>query len=286
MAVSVRESIDSHQLECMEVWGGNCSTEDTVSVFGMDAWVLSIPYGGANRGGDIHYVSMCGSGRIARFVVADVAGHGAAVADLAATLRDLMKKNINRVDQTRFARTLNREFAERSREGIFATAVLVTYFAPTDHLIVCNAGHPPPAWRRATDGVWQTVVPTICTDATAPRGLPLGVVEPTEYQQFAVRLHRGDLVFLYSDSLIEAVNPQGLRLGQEGLLSILREVDAGQPDRFNRSVLAAIQAWSVGRPIDDDITMLLLHHTGQNPPLPSPRTVLKVMGKLVGLVKY
>jgi len=270
----------------MEVWGGNRAVEDAVSVFGIDAWVLSLPHAGGQQGGDIHYVSMCGSGRIARFIVADVAGHGTAAAGLAGVLRNLMKKHINRVDQTKFARDLNREFGLVAKDGSFATAVLATYFAPTGHLILCNAGHPAPLWYRAFDRRWRTLVPTMPERADRVRNLPLGVVEPTDYHQFAVSLQEGDLVLLYTDSLIEAANPAGARLGLDELVDILGGLDGNQPERLNQNIVDAVRKWASLTPLDDDTTLLLLRHNGTRPSLPSLRTTLKVVGKLIGLVDY
>jgi phosphoserine phosphatase RsbU/P len=275
-----------YRLECMEVWGGNRAVEHAVSVFGIDAWVLSIPHGGAEQGGDIHYISMCGSGRIARFVLADVAGHGNEAAALAATLRTLMKKNVNRVDQTRFARALNHEFASSAQDDRFATAVLATYFAPTSHLIICNAGHPAPWWYKAADAIWQPLVSQMPEKSVRVRNLPLGVIEPTDYHQFAVPLQSGDLVLLYSDSLIEARNLSGDLLGEIGLVRLLNQVGSCPPDRFNRDVVRALTDWSGGRTREDDVTLVLLHHNGVNPPLPSPSSILKSLGKLVGIIDF
>jgi hypothetical protein len=47
-----------------------------------DAWPCSTPHGGDEAGGDIHYVSMCGGGKIGRFMIADVAGHGGGVDEI------------------------------------------------------------------------------------------------------------------------------------------------------------------------------------------------------------
>ncbi|MBI4579150.1 MAG: hypothetical protein HY718_05565, partial [Planctomycetes bacterium] len=95
------------KLHCMEIWGGNGAQDSAISVPGLDAFVCSQPQPGHRTGGDIHYVSMCGSGRISRFVVADVSGHGEQVDDLATTLRTLIRRHINTLNQARYARTLN-----------------------------------------------------------------------------------------------------------------------------------------------------------------------------------
>src|SRR5262245_49066418 len=86
---------DTTRIQCMEVWGGNSAVATKLEVAGLDAWVFCEPYKGDQLGGDIHYVSTCGSGRVSRFVVADVAGHGADVGELAVKLRKLMQLHVN-----------------------------------------------------------------------------------------------------------------------------------------------------------------------------------------------
>lgn len=275
----------THQIECMEIWGGNQATNSAVAVSGIDAWVVSEPVGGATSGGDIHFVSTCGGGRIARFAVADVAGHGMPASDLAVRLRRMMRRNINRLDQTRFARRLNREFAPLSQEGVFATALLASYFAPTDHLIVCNAGHPPPLWYRSSAQTWQQLEHTIPNRLAEAVNLPLGIIEPTDYYQFAVQLQKGDLVLIYSDGLIEARNDKNKLLGREGFLDLLRRIDAAHTQTVCRSVLDAVSTYRGDVPPQDDLTLVVLHHNGGRPPRQSIGQMVRTMGKMFGLVR-
>lgn len=286
------------QLQCMEIWGGNEAAHTALSVPGLDVWITSDPFAGDAQGGDIHYLSMCGSGRISRFAVADVAGHGDVVADLAATLRRLMRKHINTLDQTRFARDLNREFGELSASGRFATALLTTYFAPTDQLILVNAGHPRPLWYDASALQWSVLdaqqldgIDNGAAEATATywgqpvSNLPLGVIEPTEYAQFAVKLDRDDLVLIYTDSLIEAKAPDGAMLGEDGLLQMIRELDALHPAVLTDALQQSLTAYRGGAEPDDDQTIVLLHHNGTEPPPMSARQAIKSLAKMVGLMR-
>ena len=103
--------MNEHSLACSEVWGGNQDVLSAVSMPGLDAYVLSKPHAGDAAGGDIHYLSSCATGRIGRVLIADVAGHGEQVASLALKLRGILRKNVNYVDQSRFMRPMNREFA-------------------------------------------------------------------------------------------------------------------------------------------------------------------------------
>ncbi len=268
----------AHELVCMEVWGGNEAVEKAVSVPGVDAWICSRPHGGAAGGGDIHYVSMCAAGTIVRFAVADVAGHGQSVSELAVRLRDLMRRNINTLNQARFARALNELFGREDTHGRFATAILATYHTPTDHLILCNAGHPAPLWYRASERTWRLFTPDTPGRAERVANLPLGIIDPTEYEQFAVRLGAGDLVVMYTDSLIEACGANGDMLGESGLLKLANGLAADAPQEFAASLIAASGAGQ-----DDDTTVLVLHHNASNPPRQGVWEKMRMTAKVLGI---
>src|SRR6202161_1583759 len=144
----------AQHMQCMEVWGGSQLTSSGVELGGLDVWVYSKPFGEAQRGGDVYYVSSCAPGRISRLLLADVSGHGQSVASTAADLRTLMRRFVNRLDQKEVVRLLNEQFTELSRTGSFATAVVTTFFAPSRRLLVSNAGHPRPLLYRAAQQQW------------------------------------------------------------------------------------------------------------------------------------
>ena len=145
----------AEHMECLEVCGGSQLTARGVVIGGLDAWVYSKPHGQARRGGDVYYASSCAAGRITRLLLADVSGHGTPVAAIAADLRMLMRRFINRWDQAEFVRLLNQQFSALSKKGTFATAIVSTFFAPSRKLILCNAGHPRPILYRASQGEWS-----------------------------------------------------------------------------------------------------------------------------------
>jgi serine phosphatase RsbU (regulator of sigma subunit) len=268
---------EPHTMQCMEVWGGNQAVDNGVVMPGLDAWVYSRPYQGEAAGGDIHYVSSCASGRITRLLVADVSGHGAGVAGVAAKLRDLMRRYVNFIDMSRFVEGLNREFGALSEDGGFATAIAATYWAPTDYLTLCNAGHPRPLWYRARRGAWSLLEHPSENRAEGLANIPLGVAEPTRYDQLGVRLGRGDVVLLYSDSLIEAKDARGAQIGQAGLLRIAEGLDPTDPRALVADLMRAV--WSSGAIPDDDVTVLALRPNDIKPAV-SIRAGLATVGRL------
>lgn len=257
-----------HTMQCMEVWGGNQAVDNGVVMPGLDAWVYSVPLSGDDAGGDIHYVSSCATGRITRMLVADVSGHGASVAQTASELRDLMKRYVNYLDQSRFVGELNARFGSLTDSGLFATAFAATYWAPTSTLLACNAGHPPPLWRDGTSGQWRLLTPENAKTTERREGLtnlPLGVTEPTVYEQFGVRLKRGDLVLVYTDALIETPTKEGGRLGVAGLLELASQVTDLSPDGFIRELRGLLDDGWAADVSDDDVTMLLLRRNAMKP---------------------
>ena len=247
------------RMQCMEIWGGNEPARRRVATPGLEVQVLSRPAGGSAGGGDLHFVSSCASGRITRFVLADVSGHGEAVAAVARDVRDLMRRSINHVDQTRFVASLNRRIAEIGGGELFATAIVGTFFASTRRLTLCNAGHPPPLLKRLGDEHW-TPLATPDTDPGEIANIPLGIIPRIPYRETVLRLAPGDRLLACTDAAAESRDAAGAMLGGEGLQRLLDALDAPAPQRTEDLLdrLDDALATRRGQPADDDETLLLL----------------------------
>jgi sigma-B regulation protein RsbU (phosphoserine phosphatase) len=254
----------SQHMTCMEVWGGSQLTTRGVEMGGLDAWVYSKPFGDAQRGGDVYYASSCATGRITRLLLADVAGHGISVASTAANLRTLMRRFVNRLDQTDFVRSLNQQFTALSEVGTFATAVVATFFAPTRRLIVCNAGHPRPLLYQSAKKEWVLLGDEAVNDG-ATNNMPLGILGLTEYDQFDVQLENGDCVLAYTDALIESRDADGEMLGEAGLLRIVSLVGDVEPHLLTKTLLREITDRHPDNLTEDDVTVLLVRANGNKP---------------------
>lgn len=254
---------ESHHLQCMEVWGGNQAASTAVAMPGIDAWIYSQPHQNAQAGGDVHYASSCATGALTRMMVADVAGHGIAVADIAKRLRKLMQRHVNQHTQTRFVRAMNQEFSGMTRMGIFATAIAFSYDAPLKTLQVCNAGHPPPLIYRQSSRCWSYLEPA--NKNSSASNFPLGIDDVADYEEFDAPIELGDLVLCYTDALPEAKLDEQNRLESQGLLDLASRVDISDPAQVIPRFIQAINA--VGT-IDDDLTLLLFRPNGSRAHIP------------------
>ena len=271
-------------MQCMEVWGGNQTTNSGVVMAGLDAWVYSKPFGGSEGGGDVYYVSACATGRILRLMIADVSGHGQTVGAVAGQLRGLMRQHVNQIDQTQFVRSMNSQFSKLAQDGLFATAVVSTFFAPTRRLTLCNAGHPLPLLYTAASQKWSLIESGKRPMSDGPFNLPLGILDLGDYQTFDIALKVGDLVLCYTDSLVESRGADGQMLGHEGLLDIARSLEVKDPAQVVPELLSAIAGKYPGNLTADDVTVLLFRPNGLGAGRPSLGRQVAGLGKLIAAI--
>jgi serine phosphatase RsbU (regulator of sigma subunit) len=281
---------DAKRLQCMEVWGGNRFVSTTLAMPGLDVFIYSLPHDGAQSvgGGDVHYVSSCAAGVISRLMVADVAGHGADVADIARRLRKPKQPQRNHHQQTGIVKALNREFAALAQSGRFATAVAFSYEGPSERVLVCNAGHPTPFIYRARSRSWEPLAEQdTAAAARTSDNIPLGVIETIEYEQFGSKMQTGDVVLCYTDALTEARRADGTMLQTEGALELVRSLDVSRADQIIPSLLAALRgrAGAGGCTTDDDLTLLVFRANGSRPRVPLSAHVTAPIRVICSLVK-
>ena len=280
----------THTLRCLEVWGGSESADHAASVPGLDISVRSRPFEGV-AGGDLYLISSCSSGLITRILLADVSGHGEQVAEFSRQLRTAMHKSINTIDQSKLAQALNRAFEVIGNGERFATALLMTYYAPLEHLIIVNAGHPPPLLSRKGSGSWDpidldhpdTVKDTKNELRVGLKNLPLGIVGSTTYEQFAIPVHEGDRVVAYTDAFTESTDPNtGNLLGVSGLASILEGAGATENGHLAGDILDSIErsGATIG---DDDRTLLAMSLSGGGLPTMGLGTIKRFLTQSFGL---
>ncbi len=87
--------VDSQgRLECTELWGGIRDQDIEISAGKVIGSIYSKPCFGGGRGGDIYYFGVCKGGTISRLAIADVTGHGEAVAEISQYVYDALKAHM------------------------------------------------------------------------------------------------------------------------------------------------------------------------------------------------
>ncbi len=193
-------------------------------------------------------------------LLADICGHGSMFARLASQLRDLMIRNVNWPKQKRIVQETHQRLQGFSDHGVFATALISTFFAPTRSFSLCNAGHPSPLVYRASTGAWSAMKQA-STESTDEDASLLGVLGQQEYQQFETQLESGDMVLGYSNVLTECRRANGQILGVNGLLQQLEQIDASRPSKIVSTLIARIEGANADNLEGHDATLLLCRAT-------------------------
>jgi len=116
-------------------------------------------------------------------------------------------------------------------------------------LSYCGAGHMPPILCRAAG---ETV-------DLPPGGIPMGLLSEFRWEEHKVQLAAGDVVFMYTDGLSEAVMRKTEDLFGEARIKAYLEANRGKsPDELNRGIVSEAQEFSRSEHLADDITLLTL----------------------------
>jgi sigma-B regulation protein RsbU (phosphoserine phosphatase) len=206
----------------------------------------------------VHYVSVCTNCIVSRVALADVSGHGTAVAALGVTLRGLMSRYLLALEQNGLMRDLNRAVYTGLDTVHYATMVAVGWHGRRDVLVLSNAGHPPPLWYRASRDEWRWLETASAPERNRPAGVPLGLLAEAEYGRVVIRPEMADLVVLYSDGVSEALNETGDELGRDGLLDIARGLDRRSAECFGQQLTSALRGYrGHGAALDDETIIVL-----------------------------
>jgi phosphoserine phosphatase RsbU/P len=183
-------------------------------------------------------------------VVADVSGKGVSSALLASLLQGtfLMASGDTSHIGPRMAR-LNEFLLERTRGEKYAT-VFYGILHSDGMMKYVNAGHCAP-FLLNPDGRLVTLHPT---------SMPVGMIEDAEYEVFQVQLGAGDKLVIYSDGLTESEDANGVFFDTDRLRACLRENSALSAPQLHRALIHAVDEFSEGGAIRDDITVLVIEY--------------------------
>jgi sigma-B regulation protein RsbU (phosphoserine phosphatase) len=187
------------------------------------------------------------------FVVADVAGKSIPAAMLMATfqasLRTLSTSGVALAD---LVAGVNRYACSNSMGGVrFTTAFFAELDPATGDVTYVNAGHNVPILRK-TSGAAERL---------EAGGIPVGIFAESPYQVGTTRLEGGDWLVIFTDGVVEAVNPKDEEYGEPELIRLVDRRSGSTPAELLRSLLAELDRHVGNTPQHDDITCLLLKRT-------------------------
>ena len=212
-------------------------------------------------GGDFYDYFMVSDDTLV-FVIADVSGKGIPAALFMMTAKTLIKNFIlNGRSPAEAMQETNVQLCENNEKGMFVTAWLGVLDLNTGSMEFVNAAHNPPILRKAGED------PQYLDFRKYRRGMVLGGIETSRYANNEITLAEGDLLFLYTDGVTEAVNPQMKLYGEERLLACIEANSKLSPEELIAAVREDMDTFVSGMEQYDDITIVVLSldHNDQPP---------------------
>jgi serine phosphatase RsbU (regulator of sigma subunit) len=198
-------------------------------------------------GGDFYDFFPIDGDRLA-ITVADVSGKGIPAALFMAVSRTVLRGGERGGDMAEHMESANRLLATENAAAMFVTAFHGVLNLNTGALRYCNAGHNPPYVLRAGGG----------RETLKATGIPFGVVEDMPYRIAEIALVPGDVLFLFSDGITEAFNPEDEEFGTARLEAALEAARGKSAAALVADILTATSDFAAGAEQSDDITALAL----------------------------
>ena len=208
-------------------------------------------------GGDFYDFFMVDNNTLA-IVIADVSGKGVPAALFMVIAKTLIKNNAQYGKSPKDVfETVNDLLSENNEADMFVTAFMGFLDIPTGKFTYVNAGHEPPLIMRK-DGDYEKlhVFPN----------LMLAGMEDMVYRQEETVMEWGDMLFLYTDGVTEAANPDYDMFSSTRLLETANKNKSIDVKEFILHIRDEIDVFADGAEQADDITMLVLriHETGNS----------------------
>ncbi|MFI5177585.1 MAG: SpoIIE family protein phosphatase [Vicinamibacterales bacterium] len=196
-------------------------------------------------GGDFFNYFELPDHRIA-LLVGDVSGKGVGAALLMANIQASLRTRLALgQDLSAIAEAIDRDVDANSPGPVYATLFVGILDPNTRRFRYVNAGHHP-QYALCRQGL----------ERMASTGLPVGLLSGRGYVAREVQVSAGDLLFFYTDGLVEAENAAGEMFGPERLEAILASSAASTPDDVLLHVEHAVNAFrGKAEPFDDETMM-------------------------------
>ncbi len=190
-------------------------------------------------------------------LVGDVSGKGLEAAKVTSMIKNTIHAHAHEEDSpAQILEKTNRSACRTIPPGSFATVFLGILEMTTGMLTYCNAGHPPAIVRRKADVDRYSFL-------TTGNG-PIGALEGFVYTDGQIRLEAGDLLFTYTDGLIEARN--GARFyGEKRLQQAIEESVSIPTSELPRAIFDRVLLFTDGRLVDD-VAILSVSLDGRRKP--------------------
>jgi serine phosphatase RsbU (regulator of sigma subunit) len=218
----------------------------------LEGWEISPLYRPAREvGGDFYDFHLLSEGRLG-LVVGDATGKGVPAALVMSTtcgMLQLAAQALDTFSPSKVLERVNETLVARIPSSMFVTCFYAILDPKSAHLVFANAGHDLPYLQHGGEA-----------NELSARGMPLGLMPSSSYEEKEIVLDVGQSVLFYSDGLVEAHDPEGQMFSFPRLRALVAEhgEDRSLEDFLMEELYSFVgEGWEQG----DDITLLTLRRS-------------------------
>src|SRR5438876_8687915 len=203
-------------------------------------------------GGDLYDFVNYSQSRTA-LVIGDISGKGAPAAIYAALVSGTSRSHAPmEPGPAEMLAAVNYSLAERRIDGQFCSLIYSVWDDQNRTLQVANSGLPRPIYCHK--GKTQLIEAT---------GLPLGLFDEAEYDEFTFQAEPDDVFVFFSDGILDATNKAGELFGRTRLEKIISECYANSAESMVKSIFKAAADHASGVEAFDDQTVVAIKVKGR-----------------------
>jgi serine phosphatase RsbU (regulator of sigma subunit) len=213
---------------------------------GLDLYATMTP--AKEVGGDLYGYLLIGDDLY--FCVGDVSGKGVPASLFMAQATRLFRTlAAQKMMPAEIATRMNDALTENNERGMFVTMFLGLVNLESGRLDFCNAGHNPPV-------IYDQV--KLGSFIEMESNAPIGLWPDLEYVGESIENIKGKPLFVYTDGLNEAENPNQEQFGDERMLEFLHHAHFKNAEELVETLKAEVERFRDGADPNDDMTMLCL----------------------------
>lgn len=187
---------------------------------------------------------------IMTLTIGDATGHGTTAGMMVAATKALFQGSAHDCDLLGIIRGMSKTIKCVNLPSTFMHLTLARY--EDGILKLVGAGMPPLFMYRASSKTVEDII---------LKGMPLGSYTDFPYEQIEIPFAVGDTVFFMSDGLLDLLSPSGEMFQIDRVRRIFSEAAHRSPNEIIAHIRKAGVAWRAGRPLKDDVTLLVLQRS-------------------------
>lgn len=211
-----------------------------------DSFMISARMKSARQvGGDFYDSFPLKNGNVCT-VIGDVSGKGVAASLFMVFVKTLIREKLTDISNAaETVKSINLEICRSNPEEMFVTAFIAIFDKASGKFCYVNAGHNKPVIIRNGKAEFLNCPPCMA----------LGVFDDSEYKQYTADFSNGDILYLYTDGVTEAVNENKEFFGEKRLLDACTGTQYTAKGLCQSISSSLIEFINTGEQFDD-ITML------------------------------